>query len=203
MILNWVLSFSYGLTMEILRAGNTTGIFSQKYYRLCNFNQRRHHVWYYMVTTPGKTVQCPLEGSGIAIYMNSVHKYYIYFCVMQLQNGRLDPLGFNLHHNRRRKKEDLGSIRVKKVRLHSSRGNHRVFQIYKSDCIYPTESKIFFNQEDQEYTNIKVVLEQRVHILKYFSKAYGELCCVVKDNKSEEVLTGSQKNMLIQTIQYL
>ena len=70
--------------MDIFGADNRIRRYFWKCYYNYNFDQKKQYIWYYMVTNPGKTVQCPLEGSGIAIYMNSVHKYYIYFCLMQL-----------------------------------------------------------------------------------------------------------------------
>ena len=74
MKLNWELILSYGLTMDIFGKGNTTWRFFGYYYRLYTFDHKRQHTWNYMVTTPGKTVQCPWEVAVIDIYMDSVHK---------------------------------------------------------------------------------------------------------------------------------
>ena len=207
MILNWVLSFSYGLTMEILRAGNTTGIFSQKYYRLCNFNQRRHHVWYYMVTTPGKTVQCPREDSDIDVSMEYVNKCSIFVesCDERMKYHISWDSVLLQKRERDEDKEDLGGSddpllehHITKARIQIIRGNNSVYQLYYSNLFDSTKAKIILNSKGQKYTYINIFLEERVHILKYVSRANDGSWCVIEGRESGDVLTGPQKNLVRQ-----
>ena len=210
--LNWDLIFLYGLTMNILGVGNMTGRFLRTYHQPCTFYQKRLRIWYYIVTTPGKIVQCPLEGSEIDFSMQSFHRYSIFVVPRdEIMEGQI-CWGSVLRQKKKRAKEEddleeSGDIppahHVNKYGINIIRGNNRVSKLFNSNYIEPNDAKIIFKLEGQEDTNSELVLEDRVHILKGVVRSNDGWWYVMEGKKSGDFLTDYQKNLVKQIIQFL